>query len=305
MSAPSGCPRCGYQNPPGYQFCTNCGAPLGPVAPRVSAAPSAPAAVLGYPPPATAASYDWVHQVDRTKTGIFLLLVGSVLSWVPYGIAILGDLLLFVGAIMVILGRKPFGPVHSRNVIISIVLFLVGILVVLVVAVIALAPILPAIVNTGGFTTPASHAAAQSAGLAGGIAAAVVIGIAEVLFTYALQAPRGRALLWAAYGANLAIAVALYLALNPVYNAVSTQTDFDSAFAQQLTLSLLTVLPAAIFATADYLAWSRITRREIPAVPVSPVPPPYEPPAAFTASPPPSQPPAPPPSGPAPPLNPP
>ncbi|HII40445.1 MAG TPA: zinc ribbon domain-containing protein, partial [Thermoplasmata archaeon] len=30
LSASLSCTRCGYQNQPGYQFCSNCGAPLGP-----------------------------------------------------------------------------------------------------------------------------------------------------------------------------------------------------------------------------------------------------------------------------------
>lgn len=304
MSSPSGCPRCGYQNPPGYRFCTNCGAAFGPVAPAAAGVPPVSATAPGYATPGFPGTYDWVRQVDRTKTGIVLLLVGSLLSWVPYGVAILGDLLLFIGAILVILGRKAFGPMHSRNILLSIVLFGVGILAVIVIALVALVPVLPTIVNAGGLSTPASRAAAQSAGLAGGIAAAAIIGIAEVLFTYALQVRTGRAVLWAAYAANLAVAVTLYVTLSPVYNAVVSQADFDSAFALQLTYSLLTAVPALIFAAADYLAWSRISRREIPAPPTSPAPPAYVPPATFTASPPSNPAETPPPSGPAPPLNP-
>ncbi len=304
MSSPSGCPRCGYQNPPGYRFCTNCGAPLGSVAPGAAGVPPVAATVPGYAPPWPPGNYDWAHQVDRTKTGIVLLLVGSLLSWVPYGVAILGDLLLFIGAILVILGRKAFGPTHSRNILLSIVLFAVGILVVIVIAVVALVPMFPTIVNTGGLTTPASRAAGQNAGLAGGIAAAAIIGVAEVLFTYALQARTGRAVLWAAYAANLAVAIALYVVLSPVYNAVASASDFDSAFAQQVTYSLITVVPALIFAAADYLAWSRISRREIPAPSASPAPPVYVPPATFAATPPSNPAETPPPSGPAPPINP-
>ncbi len=295
MSAPLGCPRCGFQNQPGYQFCTNCGAPLGS-APAGAVAPG-PAA-YAYAP--SAAGYDWTRQIDRTKTGILLLLVGSLLSWAPFDISLIGYLLLFIGAVLVILGRKAFGRAHSRNVLASIILFVVGIFVLLVVAVIVLLPTVPSIVSGGGTLTPPIQAAAQGAALAGGIAFAVIVGIAEVLFTYALQRQLGRILLWAAYAANLGVSVAVYVLMTPVYNAVVTQADLDSAVALQLTYGLLSVVPALIFAAADYLAWSRVSRREIPEVPVAPSAP-WTPPAAQ----PPRPPQTPPPSGRAPPINPP
>ncbi len=286
MSAPLACPRCGFQNRPGDQYCTNCGAPLGPV-PGAAGAPQAAPMPAAYGYAAPAASYDWTRQVDRTKTGVFLLLLGSLLSWAPYGISIIGDLFLFIGAVMVILGRKAFGPSHSRNVVVSIILFVVGILIVIVVAVIALLPSVPSIISNNGTLTPAVSAAAQNAGLAGAIASAIVIGIAEVLFTYALQVRTGRILLWVGYAANLVVNIVIYAVLSPVYNAVVTQAQLNDALGQQTTYTLLAVFPALVFAAADYLAWSRISRREIPAVPAAP-----------------SAPWTPPPSGPAPPMNP-
>ncbi len=303
MSSSLGCPRCGFQNPAGYQFCTNCGAPLGGASGLPPPTAAAPAASSGYAYVTPPVNYEWPRQVDRTKTGVLLLLIGSLLSWLPYGIGAVGDVLLFIGAILVILGRKAFGPAHSRNVILSIVLFCVGILIVIVVAIVALIPSVASIINSGGVVSPAVQAAAQSAGLAGAIAAAVVIGIAEVLFTYALQAQRGRLLLWIAYAANLGVAIALFVILSPAYNTVTTQAEFDQAFGQQVSYSILAVIPSLIFAGADYLAWSRINRREIPPEPTAPIPPPYTPPASFAAAashPPPGTPP----SGHAPPLNP-
>lgn len=305
MSAPLACPRCGYQNQPGYQFCTNCGVSLGPA--PAAAAPAAPygPAAYGYPPPA--ANYDWARQVDRTKTGILMLLIGSLLSWAPYGISFIGYLLLVIGAILVILGRKAFGPAHTRYVLASIILFVVGCFVVLVVAVVALLPAIPSIINAGGVLTPTAEAATQSAGLAGLIAFAVVVGIAEVLFIYALQRQLGRLLLWAGYAANVVLNIAVYVVMNPVYNAVVTRADLDRALNAQLVYSLVAVIPALIFAAADYLAWSRINRREIPAPPTVPSAPWTPPMVAAPASPPaaPKPPQTPPPSGPAPPINPP
>ncbi len=297
MSAPPGCPRCGYVNAPGYAFCTNCGAPLGPAAPAGAPRyPSPPA----YSYAAAAAGPDWIRQVDRTKTGVFLLFVGSLLSWIPFGVSVLGVLLLLIGAILVIVGRKPFGPTHARFVMVSIVLFAIGIVIVVFVALVALLPAVSSIVSSGGAVTPQTQAAAQNAGLTGSIAFAIVVGVAEVLFTYALQKETGRILLWTGYLANVVVAVTLFLVMNPVYNAVVTSADLGAALSVQVGYTLISVVPSLIYAAADYLAWSRIRRGEIPALPSVPAAP-WTPP--YPSSPRPPQ--TPPPSGPAPPMNPP
>src|SRR5207247_149267 len=71
------------------------------------------------------------RQIDRTKTGVLLILVGTLIGWLPY-IGVIGFIMIFVGAILVILGRKAFGAAHSRNVIISIVLVILGIIITVV-----------------------------------------------------------------------------------------------------------------------------------------------------------------------------
>ncbi len=303
------CPKCGFSNQPGYAFCSNCGSPL-------AAGPAAAGAPPGYAPPyavppmpaytygASPWAYERTKQVDRTKTGILLLLIGSLLSWIPYGISLVGWLLLLIGAILVILGRKAFGPTHARNVVISIVLFFVGIIVAVVVAVIAFLSVLSGFIGSGSVPTAAALQSAMTAVLVGGIAGAVILGIAEVLFTYALQNQTGRILLWAAYGASIALNVAVFIIISPRMGSLLNTADFDALSAEVSTISLLSVIPTALFVAADYLAWSRINRGEIPepmpGAPLAPgVPPAWNPP-----SPPPSPPASPPPSGPAPPMNP-
>lgn len=302
MSSSLGCPRCGFQNTPGYQFCVNCGAPLGApgaAAPYATSAAGPTAAAPGYAPYGAPVDYDRTRRIDRTKTGILLLLIGSLLSWVPV-ISLVADLLLLIGAIFVILGRKAFGATHARNVVLSIVLFVVGLLVVAGVAIVVALSNVGSIVGPGGSVniTPAFLAAAANAALLGGIVSAIILGIAEVLFTYALQAQTGRILLWAAFGANIALAIALYLILSPLYAAVVTLAQYDSAAAAQGTYAILTVIPSLIFAGADYLAWSRISRGEIPGPATLPAGLPPVPPSS------PPMPPQAPPSGPAPPMNP-
>src|SRR5213592_907352 len=107
------CPRCGAANSPGTMFCVNCGSALsagagGPPA----AAPMYPGAMPGLP---SAWDAERRKQIDRTKTGVLLLLIGTLIGWLPI-IGVLGGLLVLIGAILVILGRKAFGAAHSRNV---------------------------------------------------------------------------------------------------------------------------------------------------------------------------------------------
>jgi hypothetical protein len=77
----------------------------------------------------------------------------------------------------------------------------------------------------------------------------------------------GRLLLWAAYAANIAVAIALYVVLSPLFSAVVTQAQYNAAAVTQEAYALLTVVPALLFTGADYLVWSRIKRGEIPAPP--------------------------------------
>lgn len=289
MSASPACLRCGYQNQPGYQYCTNCGASL-------TGGPGTPPPPAGYPPAVAypgvpyPGSYDYgrARGIDRTKTGVLLLFLGTLMSWIPV-VQVFGYFLILVGVILVILGRKAFGSGHARNVVVSIILFVVGIVVVFAVVVVAALLSSSGSIGPGGAVapTPALLGATLNGALLAGIAAAIVIGLAELLFTYGLQAQTGRILLWAAYGANLALNVAIYLLLSPFVSRVATFADYDAVAAMQGTYALLGVIPALLFAAADYLAWSRINKGELPGR--SSAPPGY---------------PSAPPLGPAPPINP-
>ncbi|HLE53631.1 MAG TPA: hypothetical protein VI999_00105 [Thermoplasmata archaeon] len=241
-------------------------------------------------------AYARTKEIDRTKTGILLLLIGTLLSWIPYGIAFIGYILLLVGAILVILGRKAFGPAHSRNVVLAIVFFFVGVIGIVVLTLwIIFAAVAAGI--SGNFAGLISLLNTYFIAL---IILAAITGLASVFFTYALQNEMGKILLWAGYGANLALNVAVWIIINPM---ITTVADPDVLLAQADSLSLLAVVPSALFAAADYLVWTRISRGEIPApTPAAPMPPQAAP--AWNPPSPPTPPASPPPSGPAPPINP-
>jgi len=142
------------------------------------------------------------NQIGRTKTGVLLLLVGTLIGWLPF-IGIVGSILVLVGAILVILGRKAFGATHSRNVVLSIVLFILGIIIVAVATVILIAATVASFIPGN----PPSQAAITSAFtnfLIILVVGAIVGGLASVFFTFAIQNKTGRMLLLGGYVASIA-----------------------------------------------------------------------------------------------------
>lgn len=267
-------------------FCANCGSALsaGAGGAPAAAAPMYPPAMPGLPSAWDAARR---KQIDRTKTGLLLLLIGGLISWIPL-IGVVGALLLLIGAILVILGRKAFGSTHARNVVLAIVLFFVGIIIGIIAGVIFAAAVFSAVASQNPAAAAAALAGAFNTLLVGAIIAAAVSGIGSVLFTYALQKQTGKMLLWAGYLANLAISIAVFAIIAPlIANAVNQATSggtYDpapvAALQGQLSaLGYLSVIPALLFAAATYLAWSRVSHGEIPASTMPPGMPPMAPPA--------------------------
>ncbi len=316
MSASILCPRCGFGNEAGWTFCTNCGAALSaPAAPPSGAPPPAWTPGYGGPPapayPPTTAyppypayppyAYGpppWEaerrKQINWTRSGILVLLIGALLSWIPK-IGGIGGIFTLIGAILVIIGRKAFGTAHRRNVVVSIILFFVGIAVAIVGAVVV---VLVAV----GDVMPGMTEAQLTALLSGAFtnllivvaAGTFIAGLASVFFTYALQETEGRVILWAAYGATVGVQIAILVATLPLVPTIAAQvahqivttgtvdsTEISAAVEGASTwLSLLNAIPAVLYAAANYLAWTRIHKGEIPAPPTAPTAAPPAPPPA-------------------------
>ena len=260
---------------------------------------ASPPAYGYYPSPV---DYERTKHIDRTKTGILMILLGTLLSWVPFLIDLIGYILIFIGLILLILGRKAFGDHHPRNVIVSIVLLFVGIGAIIGAA-LPLGISVATAQLTGAIPTAAELTSDFQVLLGGEIVGAVAFGLMSVLFTYALQKPAGRLLLFAGFGASVALSVAIYLIVAPLIQSaiqealaggVFDPTTVSSLAGVASSYGLLNAIPSLLFAAAEYLAWSRISRGEIPTAPAPP------PPVAA----PPTPPATPPPSGPAPPIPP-
>src|SRR5256885_986002 len=255
-------------------FCVNGGAALSGGAGRgAPAAPMYPGAMPGLPSPWDA---ERQKQIGRTKTGVLLLLIGTLIGWIPY-IGIIGFLLVFVGAILVILGRRAFGTAHARNVVVSIFLVILGIIITVVAGVI----LSPATFSSFTPETPPPPAAITSAFnnfLIILVVGTIVSGLASVFFTYAIQNQTGRMLLLGGYVASIAIQIAIFVIVsqavgtfvtamfpNGTYNPGAAAIAAAEFSARVQTIGYLSAIPALLYAAAYYLVWNRINKGEIPA----------------------------------------
>jgi len=227
-------------------------------------------------PTPTALSYEARKGIDRTFTGILLIIIGFFLTPLPYANYVAG-LLQIVGAILVILGREFFGQRHSKFVMWSLGIYLVG-LAIFVVNAIAFASSLVSAIDLGLSPSGVAQVVSQAVSdfLVGLIISAAVTGIAIVLFTYALQNSMGKLLLWTGYAVTLAVGVVIFYSVSAdVATAVQQATSTSppdiapiTALQGQIQLiSLINFIPAVINAIAYYLVLSRIKNGEIPAHP--------------------------------------
>ena len=324
------CTNCGSPVEAAAGFCGNCGTRIAPVAapPPVVAPPPAPSSYAppsygppppavpppGYPyaaPPYPAApypAYDYAaaerkKRIDRTRTGVLLIAIGFVLNWVPYT-WLPGSVLILVGAILGILGRKAFGERHSQFVVVAIIVFFIGIIAAGALAAIFTFQFLVA-VSLGNL---ASAGAAVRNFVIALIAAAAISGIASVLFVHELENKTGKYLLYAGYAAGvIAPGIVAALAISQIESMVASgsASGLESLFGELTTLGLLSGVSSILFAGAYFIAYSRIQRREIPPSVAPPTPVPGWPPATPSPSPPTVPPPAtPPPAAPSAPTEP-
>lgn len=271
------CEKCGAVNTVGANFCSNCANPLvraaqpvreiGPTVGVGSGIPYRPRSYARFFPD------ERTREMGRTRTGLLLIMFGTIMGPLPYA-NYLGGILAIVGAILVILGRKAFGETHSRNTVWSIGIYVLGTLIVIVGSFAFLSDVTSAPYNAGvNGTTLTQYLTSSFEGLL--VTAAVgaaIIGVANVLFTYALQNRNGRVLLWCAYAAGIAVAIVEFSIISPLISNFVSQTftggTYDPAPLRTLqgqlqAAGLLGFIPAALYAAAYYLAWSRIDEGQV------------------------------------------
>jgi uncharacterized membrane protein len=241
----------------------------------MAAPQQAPGGVPAYPGPAPAAPPTWYPQyqlpyyevekrraIDRTKTGLLLLVIGFLIGWIPF-VSIIGFILELIGALFVILGRKAFGREHSRNVLWSIVIFIVGLVAGVVAIFIAIFSAITTNLRSFNQTSNPTFQPSlfdPTSFFIGTFIGTIILQISYVLLTFAIQKRNGRILLLAGYAATIDASLVNFFILR-----------------SNILLSALTSLaPALLYGYAYYLARKRIELGEIPG-PSAPQPPPVAP----------------------------
>jgi zinc-ribbon domain len=286
LSISSICPKCGYSNLPNARFCATCGTQL-VASPPPFQAPQQPQNVpptqwygspQGYWNPAESARRT---NIDRTKTGLLLVIVGILLGPVPYAMYV-GLILAIVGVIFVLIGRNPFGNSHSNYTVFSVVIYCVGIGITFVAGFLFGLSFVTAALSGGGQTAiDQALVSAFNDLIIGVLVGGAVVGIAYVIFTYALQDSTGRVLLYIAFATQVTLSALVAYIISPQVAGAVTQSFSSGTFnpsplsvlqAQLQFLQLLSLIPAVIFAIAYYRAYSRIRRGVVPPSATPPVP---------------------------------
>ncbi len=166
-------------------------------------------------------------------------------------ITILLVALFSIGGLLIVSGRKPFGPVHSQQ-------SLSGFLIIAATALFgfALAPYILLPVSAGGIPWYVSTTILSIAETAVGI-----IGI--VVLTYSIQSPKGKILLWLGAVVGVAIAIAFdsqNLRLFPYYPSIIQRIIFS-----------LQAIEAGLFAASFLALWVRVSRNSYPLLDTHPV----------------------------------
>ena len=120
------------------------------------------------------------NKINNTLTGLLLLVIGVLISWIPFAGAI-GGIVGFIGAILVLVGREPFGQNHVRNTTLALIFFIVGITVTIFGFFYAL--VYGVSSAFGGGSSSSIVALFSIIFVIGG----AIFGLSEVLLTYSLQ----------------------------------------------------------------------------------------------------------------------
>src|SRR3989475_10506369 len=204
------CPRCGASNAPQARYCMTCGPALVPTAtpaPQPSQQPAYPYAMQPVQPyyqyqyPQNAWEVARTNKINNSLTGLLRLVIGVLISWIPFAGAI-GGIVGFIGAILVLVGREPFGEDHVRHTTLALILFIVGITVTIFGFFYAL------VYGVSSAITGGSSSSILTLFSIIFVIGGAIFGLSEVLLTYSLQKGPGRTLLLTAYAISITLSPA-------------------------------------------------------------------------------------------------
>lgn len=209
-------------------------------------------------------STEYTYQVEkqRTSTGLTLLVIGLLLSWIPY-IRYVGDLLILIGAIFVILGRAAFGPKHELYVKLAIVLFIIALIAAVVVALDFAFSIFTDVNSAPKLVGDFKNY------MIGLIVVAVIGGSSYILLVYGISDSLGIKLLLMAFVLQIVITIVVFVVVMPtISSAIYSMSSgnlkpLDSLSSKISDYGLLNVFPLLIYAFAYYRAKNNIENKSL------------------------------------------
>ncbi len=220
--------------------------------------------------PPSSFDYQLAKDAHDTDRGLLLLAIGLVIEPIPV-IGLLGLGLALIGAIFVMTGRGAFGERHSKYVLLAAVVYLIGFIILFSIG-LSIEPDIQSVFQST--TNPATLSARLSDLIYGYLIAVaaigVVVGLATVVFTYAIQNRRGKILLWLSFSISILLAVPGFILASQlrqsVFQAISTSdpSPLYDVINQGQALRVLGIVPAIFYAIAYLNARSRITEGQIP-----------------------------------------
>ena len=219
------------------------------------------------------------RMIDRTESGLLLLILAALLLWIPV-IEIMGLIVGAIAVILLILGAQAFGWRHQMLVWTSVLLFILAQIAGLVL-VGSFGSTVRSIVSSG----PDAEGQILSAfdGLIQGLLVLVVIAsISEALIAFDLSDLVGRVLLVGAVVVQALVSVILlFFVFGPlIHQAVADAfasgtfntgpiTDASARIDDLSAYTLLDSIPALMFAAAFYRTYKRVRRKDKPPLPRS------------------------------------
>jgi hypothetical protein len=240
------------------------------------------------------ASSDTVREMEQTKkkldtghtrnglliltisySAIAVLTAASIINFLLGLLIAVADLSGIVGGVLIFIGRDSFGRRHSRNTILSVLIYAVAIVTIIVGKIVYGAELVLNRIPNGTIVYGNTTSSAVNPYIilyATGAIAAALIGLAIVFLTFSLHRKTGRIILSIAYIGFLALTI-LTTAL--IFQGIATMSSLtiDPSTPQQIhdqyeILQLLSIVPNLAFAFTFYLALRRIEKRELPESPM-------------------------------------
>lgn len=207
-----------------------------------------------------------IGGIQDTDRGLLLLAAGLFIGAIPT-LSLVGLVLSTIGAIFVVIGKDVFYDRHPTYVVVSAITYVTCFIVLFLLGLTIRGDVNSALSSTDPATALNDVVYAYFVSFA---VVGIVLGLATVLFTYAIQDRKGKILLWIALSAGILLLIPGFMLANQLPQAISQaialrDTSAIASFIDQWqALRFWQIIPAFFYAVAYLNARSRVTNGDVP-----------------------------------------